>query len=89
MSRVNLPADLVDQFHASSLVVSAANLADLIQALDRRLPGIRRRLVENDGSIRPHLSVFVSGRRVSKVSPAEVALAEDDEIWILHAISGG
>jgi molybdopterin synthase sulfur carrier subunit len=61
-------------------------LADVLADLDRRYPGIRFRVVDEQERIRPHMKIFVGGE------PA-VTLAEpvgaDRDVHILPALSGG
>lgn len=61
---------------------------DVAAALDdlfRREPGLRNHVVDEQGTIRPHVSVFVDGRQAELETP----VAEAAEIRILHAVSGG
>jgi molybdopterin converting factor small subunit len=63
-----------------------ATVAELLADLDRRYPGIRFRIVDEQDSLRPHMRVFVN--RV-KVRTLDIGLSPTDEIHILQALSGG
>ena len=54
--------------------------------LDRRYPGIRFRMVDEQDAIRRHIRIFVNGKQVSAL---DLALARTDEVFIVQALSGG
>jgi molybdopterin synthase sulfur carrier subunit len=57
----------------------------VIDALDRRWPGMRDRLCDSTPRIRRHINVFVAGERAN----LETRLAPGTEVIIMTAISGG
>jgi molybdopterin synthase sulfur carrier subunit len=61
-------------------------LDELFEALDRRFPGLRFRVVDEQGGFRPHIKVFVN--RVQERSLG-AALASTDEVLVVAALSGG
>ena len=61
-------------------------LADVFAALDAAYPGIRFRMVDEAGRVRPHVQVFVD-RNVER-NP-EAALRRGAAIMIVGALSGG
>lgn len=63
-----------------------ASLDALLEDLDRRFPGMRFRMIDEQGGIRPHIRLFVN--RVS-VRRLDVPLRESDEVHILQALTGG
>ncbi|MBE3590790.1 MAG: MoaD/ThiS family protein [Firmicutes bacterium] len=70
-------------------VAGAATVGELIDALDRRIPGIRHRLVESDGAIRPHVNIFVGECNARMDGGLALPLDGAGEVWILRAVSGG
>jgi len=63
-----------------------ATLADLLHDLDRRHPGIRFRMVDEQGRIRRHMRVFLNGETADDL---DATIAETDEVVIMQALSGG
>ena len=63
-----------------------ATLGALLLDLDRRHPGLRFRVVDEQDRIRAHMNVFVAGRRARDLG---TRIGSDDEVHILQAISGG
>ncbi len=61
-------------------------LADLMLDMDRRYPGLRFRVIDEQDRIRKHVKFFVGGQLVSSL---EQPLAPGVEVHILGALSGG
>ena len=85
--KVFLPTPLADYTrHAREVEADGATLAELFADLDRRYPGLRFRVIDEQGALRPHIKVFVN--RVQERSLAAV-LAPSDEVLVVAALSGG
>ena len=65
---------------------SGATLAELMIDLDRRFPGIRFRVIDEQDGLRPHMRLFVNHQDVRQLA---VPLRADDEVHIFQALSGG
>jgi sulfur-carrier protein len=63
-----------------------ATVGELLADLDRRYPGIRFRMIDEQDAIRPHIRIFVNAEQVRDL---EAALRPSDEVQILQALSGG
>jgi molybdopterin converting factor small subunit len=63
----------------------ASSVAEMIDALDARWPGMRDRLCDSTPAIRRHINVFVEGRRATLDTP----LSPGADVFIITAISGG
>lgn len=84
---VRLPGVLVDLFPGAPrrLDVPAATVAEIVDQLDERWPGMRDRLCDSTPAIRRHINVFVDGERAS----LDTRLSRGCEVFVLTAISGG
>jgi molybdopterin synthase sulfur carrier subunit len=71
---------------ASSLAASGGTVAEVLADLDRRFPGMRFRLVDEQDRLRRHVRLFVNG---SDARDLATPLAEGDELYIVGALSGG
>jgi molybdopterin converting factor small subunit len=65
---------------------SGATLAELLVDLDRRFPGIRFRVIDEQDGLRPHMRLFVNRADVRRL---DVSLNASDEVHIFQALSGG
>jgi molybdopterin converting factor small subunit len=85
--KVLLPSPLAD-YTASRREVEAngATLAEVLTDLDRRYPGIRFRIIDEQDAIRPHIKIFVNREQASRI---DLALAPSDEVLVVAALSGG
>lgn len=61
-------------------------LALLLSDLDRRYPGIRFRMVDEQEAIRAHIKIFVNREQARALTRP---LAPGDEVLIVAALSGG
>ena len=85
--KVRLPSPLAS-YTAGRREVEAegATLAALMADLERQFPGIRFRMVDEQGAIRPHIKVFVNRMQAPGLA---VGLAPGDEVLVVAALSGG
>jgi molybdopterin converting factor small subunit len=85
--KVRIPSPL-RSYTAQQAVVDAdgADLGALLFDLDQRYPGIRFRMVDEQGRIRKHMRVFVNDEPVRDL---DTPVDERDEITIMQALSGG
>ena len=67
------------------LELEAVDVRGLLDALDRRWPGMRDRLSDSTPRVRPHVNIFVDGER----SVLETRLKPGASVLIITAISGG
>ena len=63
-----------------------ATLGEVLADLDRRYPGIRFRMIDEQDAIRRHIRIFVNGEQARAL---DVPLSVSDEVFIVQALSGG
>jgi len=85
--KVRIPSPL-RSYTAQQAVVDAdgGDLNALLLDLDQRYPGIRFRMVDEQGRIRKHMKVFVNDEPVRDLA---TRVDPRDEITIMQALSGG
>ena len=74
---------------AVAIEASPATVADALAALARLHPGLRDRVVTEQGEVRPHVNVFVEDVNIRDARGLETRVPEGCEIAILPAVSGG
>ncbi|MBX3601845.1 MAG: MoaD/ThiS family protein [Rubrivivax sp.] len=84
--KVLVPGALHSYTRGSPVQAEGATLAALFDDLERRYPGLRFRVVDELGRLRPNMRIFVSGLGVRDLAHA---LRPDDEVAIVLALSGG
>jgi molybdopterin synthase sulfur carrier subunit len=87
MAIVVLPRSLIVLFPGSERRVAAegASVAQLIDALDLRWPGVRDRLCQRGDALREFINVYVDGLPADLATP----VAPDSTVHILPAVAGG
>lgn len=85
--KVVLPSPLAEYTaNAREVQAEGATIDALFDDLDRRYPGLRFRVIDEQDAIRPHIKIFVN--RVQAPSIA-ARLAPRDEVLVVAALSGG
>ncbi|NMG75426.1 MoaD/ThiS family protein [Aromatoleum diolicum] len=85
--RVVVPGQLYSYTGGQSkLDADGGTLGEVLDDLDRRHPGLRFRVVDEHGAIRPHVRFYIN--RAAATSLA-LPLAPGDELLIVGALSGG
>ncbi|WP_018992596.1 MoaD/ThiS family protein [Aromatoleum toluclasticum] len=70
----------------SRLVAEGTTLGAVLDDLDRRHPGVRFRVIDEHGAIRPHVRFFINRQPAVALSHP---LADGDELLVVGALSGG
>ena len=84
---VHIPQQLRNYTGGERQVPAAgATVDEALAHLNQRFPGIRFRVVDEQGRIREHMRIFVDGERVHEIGAKLKAAAE---IHIFGALSGG
>ena len=85
--KVRIPTPL-RSYTGQAPVVEAdgATIGEVFSSLDAQFPGIRFRVVDEQGRVRKHMKVWVNDEAVRDL---EVPVAPTDEVTIMQALSGG
>ena len=85
--KVRIPTPLRAYTNQQKVVEGAgATVSEVLDDLDRRFPGIRFRMVDEQNRLRQHMNVWIGQDPVTDLA-APVTAA--DEITIMQALSGG
>ncbi len=84
--KVLIPGALRSYTRASQVDAAGATLDALFDDLERRYPGLRFRVVDEQGQLRPNMRLFVNGLNVRDLGHA---LRPDDFVAVVLALSGG
>jgi sulfur-carrier protein len=68
---------------------SPATLRDALDELWKSYPGIRDRVINEEGRLREHINIFVGDENVRYTGDFATRLAPNAQISILPAVSGG
>ncbi|MBL8777659.1 MAG: MoaD/ThiS family protein [Acidimicrobiales bacterium] len=85
--RVRIPTPLRSYTaQAANVEAEGATVAEVLADLDRQFPGLRFRVVDEQGRLRQHMKVFVNEDVVRDLT---TPLDPADEVTLMQALSGG
>ena len=64
-------------------------IADLLSDLDKSFPGIRARLITEDGSLHRFVNVYINDEDVRFLGALDAKLDDGDTVTIVPAVAGG
>jgi molybdopterin synthase sulfur carrier subunit len=69
--------------------VSLMTAAEVIETVAREYPGLRDRVLNDQGELRRHVNIFIDGENARFLGGLSATVAADSEVWIHPALSGG
>jgi molybdopterin synthase sulfur carrier subunit len=70
----------------ANVTADGATVAEVLDDLDRQFPGFGFRVVDEQGSLREHMTIWLDGERCRDLSADVGGL---DELVVMQALSGG
>jgi molybdopterin converting factor small subunit len=89
---VHLPGPLSAYAGGARRVVlssSPGSVGEALAQLTALHPGVRDRVLDEQGRVRPHVNVFVGRESIRHTGGLATPLARESELHILPAVSGG
>jgi sulfur-carrier protein len=87
MPTVNIPSPLRSYTSGSpSVSARGTTIQEVLADLEQHFPGIRFRMIDEQGRIRQHIRIFVNTDGVSDLS---ARVASNDVVHLICALSGG
>jgi len=77
------------QLEGQDIIVEASTAGEVVHALERLAPGIGFYICDERGRLRTHVNIFVGKQMIRDRKGLTDAVAADDEVHILQALSGG
>ena len=74
---------------AKSVEASGGTLAELIDDLDTANPGLKGRLITDNGDLHRFVNVYVNDEDVRFTGSLQTSLKDGDAVTILPAVAGG
>jgi molybdopterin converting factor small subunit len=70
----------------ANVTATGTSVAQVLDDLDRQYPGIRFRIVDEQGRLREHVNLWLDEERVRELA---VPVGDATELVIMQALSGG
>ena len=90
MPTIRIPTPLRKLTNNEEVVTSTgATLGAVLDELNNTYPGLGERILDEQGTIRRFVNIFVNDEDVRFLQEKETPVTENDEISIVPAIAGG
>ena len=73
----------------SEVQCTGQTVTELLGDLERRYPGIKERLCDEQGKLRRFVNIFVNEEDIRFLQGDQTAIKDGDEVSIIPAIAGG
>src|SRR3990167_3017700 len=73
----------------SEVACEGRTVTELLNDLEKRHPGIKERICDQDGKLRRFVNVFVNEEDIRFLQGDQTAVKDGDEVSIIPAIAGG
>jgi molybdopterin synthase sulfur carrier subunit len=69
--------------------VESSTLGDMVESLESSYPGLKERLIDENGELRYFVNIYLNGEDVRFLQGLETSTATGDEVSIVPAVAGG
>jgi molybdopterin synthase sulfur carrier subunit len=66
-----------------------STLSSMIESLESSYPGVKERLIDENGELRYFVNIYLNGEDVRFLDGLDTSAAAGDEISIVPAVAGG
>ena len=90
MVKVRIPTPLRSLTEGQDAIEGTeGRLAELIERLETRYPGLKDRLCDEGGDLRRFVNIYVNGEDVRFLNGLATSVSPGDEVSIVPAVAGG
>ncbi len=89
MPKVSFTSALQRFLAAPAVEVEGGTVGDALAAVFRSRPQLRGYVLDDQGALRRHVSVYVNGEPVADRAQLTDSVNPRDEIYVLQALTGG
>ena len=75
--------------HLKDTPAKGKTLAEIFSEMEVSYPGVCSYLLDEHGSLRRHVNIFIDGTMISDRTALNNSFSESSEIYIIQALSGG
>jgi len=87
---IRIPTPLRRMTNGESKVeIDSSDVGDMVEKLDSSYPGLKARLVDENGDLRYFVNIYLNGEDVRFLQGLDTATKSGDEVSIVPAVAGG
>ena len=64
-------------------------IEQIIESLDSTYPGMRERLIDDNGDLRHFVNIYLNGEDIRYIDGLKSTVSDNDELSIVPAVAGG
>ena len=64
-------------------------IEQIVESLDSAYPGMRERLIDDNGALRHFVSIYLNGEDIRYIDGLKSPVSDNDELSIVPAVAGG
>ena len=87
--RIPTPLRKLTNEEATVTADGATNIAQVIDALEAKHPGLKERVCDETGELRRFVNIYVNGEDIRFESGLATKVATGDEVSIVPSVAGG
>lgn len=89
MARISFTPNLMRHIQCPPTEAQGKTVRELLEALFTQQPQVRAYVLDDQGALRKHMAIFVDGEQVRDRAGLGDAVADDAEVYVMQALSGG
>ena len=87
---IRIPTPLRRMTNGESKVeIDSSDVGDMVEKLDSSYPGLKARLVDENGDLRYFVNIYLNGEDVRFLQGLDTTTKSGDEVSIVPAVAGG
>lgn len=89
MPRIAFTENLKKHIDCPPSTVAAATIREALDEVFAENPDLRTYILDDQGRLRKHVTIFHNGAMIDDRIRMDVPVADNDEIYVFQALSGG
>jgi sulfur-carrier protein len=89
MATVHFTSNLRRHVDCPSMDCAGGSVREVLDSVFHSNERLKSYVLDDQGALRKHMSILVNGRAVADRLRQSDVVRNDDEIWVMQALSGG
>lgn len=89
MARIAFTANLERHLSCPVRIVAGDTVRAVLEGVFAEQPRLRSYILDDQDRVRKHVAIYVNGERIADRERLSDAVAENDEVFVFQALSGG